>query len=481
MPDQLWKIFQKHLPAVDFCSLRYVATNTETMRVSSESLEDYQICQDAGIYISVIHNGGAGYSATSRLDSEGVRLALEQACNWAELSRQRTAVDYKKISLPQPDGTYQSPEKQPWEDVPLGEKITLLADITKSMDIGGRIVGRFAGVERVKQQSVMMYSNGHRCDQTRQWLIPSIYVLANKNGETQTRSWGGSALGGQTRLGGFEYLEDKKEEVGQRLAEESLQLLSAPDCPSQCGSLLVMPDQMAIQIHESVGHPLELDRILGDERNMAGTSFVTLDMIGSYAYGSPLLNVSFDPTITEELGSYGWDDDGCKAEKRLLIEKGILKRVLGGQISQARADVPGVSCSRAENWHRPPVDRMANINVEPGETSLEDMISSIENGILVSTNRSWSIDDSRNKFQFGCEWGEIIKNGERAGIVKNPGYRGVSASFWRNLQAVGNRESFEVHGTPYCGKAEPGQVITVGHASPPCLFGDVEIFGGSHA
>jgi predicted Zn-dependent protease len=239
-----------------------------------------------------------------------------------------------------------------------------------------------------------------------------------------------------------------------------------------------MPNQMMLQIHESIGHPLELDRILGDERNFAGTSFVYPEMCGNYQYGSELLNVTFDPGLPTEMASYGFDDEGTPAQRTYIIRNGILERLLGSALSQARSELPGVANARASGWHRPPIDRMANLNVEPGNSSMESLINSIENGVLMDTNSSWSIDDSRNKFQFGCELGRIIKDGELQGLVKNPNYRGISANFWRNLAAVGNESTFEVWGTPNCGKGEPNQVIHVGHASPACVFRDVEIFGG---
>lgn len=241
---------------------------------------------------------------------------------------------------------------------------------------------------------------------------------------------------------------------------------------------MLAPDQMVLQIHESIGHPLELDRILGDERNFAGTSFVTPDMFGTFRYGSELLNVTFDPTVSGQLASYGFDDEGTRAERRHLIRNGILERPLGGAVSQARAEMPGVANARACSWNRPPIDRMANLNVEAGDTPVDDLIGAIERGVYMETNVSWSIDDSRNKFQFGCEYGRMIVDGELAEVVRNPNYRGISQNFWRNLAAVGDADSLEVMGVPNCGKGEPNQVIFVGHASPPCHFADVEVFGG---
>jgi predicted Zn-dependent protease len=264
----------------------------------------------------------------------------------------------------------------------------------------------------------------------------------------------------------------------EQLAEQALALLSAPECPSDIRDLLLMPNQMVLQIHESIGHPLELDRILGDERNYAGTSFVSLDMFGSYRYGSGLLNVTFDPSRPEQLASYGFDDEGTPAERTYLIRNGILQRPLGGASSQTRAGLAGVANARACSWNRPPIDRMANLNLEPGTSSLQELIGSIERGILMDANRSWSIDDSRNKFQFGCELGRLIEQGELKGLVRNPNYRGISANFWRNLAKVGNADTLEVGGTPNCGKGEPNQVIHVGHATPACVFRDVEVFGG---
>jgi predicted Zn-dependent protease len=245
-----------------------------------------------------------------------------------------------------------------------------------------------------------------------------------------------------------------------------------------------MPDQMMLQIHESIGHPLELDRILGDERNFAGTSFVTLDMFGHYQYGSDLLNVSYAPDMPAQFASFSFDDEGAAASREWIIRRGILQRPLGGTVSQARArhlrpGIEGVATTRACSWNRPPIDRMGNLNVEPGDSTLEDMISSIELGVMMRTNSSWSIDDSRNKFQFGCEYGRMIRGGKLAEVVKRPNYRGISSGFWRSLAMVGDAKTFEVMGTPYCGKGEPNQVIRVGHAAPACKFANVSVFGGA--
>ncbi len=202
-------------------------------------------------------------------------------------------------------------------------------------------------------------------------------------------------------------------------------------------------------------------------------------MFGSYRYGSDLLNVTFDPGVSGQLASYGFDDEGTVADKQYLIRNGTLERPLGGAMSQARAGMDGVANSRACSWNRPPIDRMANLNVEPGTSTVEELIADIEHGVWLETNNSWSIDDSRNKFQFGCEYGRVITDGELGAVVRNPGYRGISATFWRSLTGVANEDSFTVMGTPNCGKGEPNQQVGTGHASPACRFGDIEVFGGA--
>ena len=322
-----------------------------------------------------------------------------------------------------------------------------------------------------------MTSAGGDIVQRFRFLYPSIGVTAHANGDTQRRSLNGDRgicqQGGLEILARFGFVGS-----GRRIAEEALELVAAPNCPSATMDVLLMPDQMMLQIHESIGHPLELDRILGDERNFAGTSFVTPEMFGSYRYGSELLNVTFDPTRREELASYAFDDDGTAAERTFLIRRGILERPLGGAISQRRARLSGVANSRADGWNRPPIDRMANLNIEPGDATLADMIAGIARGIVMETNCSWSIDDSRNKFQFGCERGRMIVNGKLGHVVKNPNYRGISANFWRSLKRVGNADTVRVLGTPYCGKGEPGQIMRCGHASPACVFENVDVFGG---
>jgi predicted Zn-dependent protease len=470
--------FKRIAPAVDFCSFRFVEETVEKLSVQQGVAEPPASSVDRGVMITVIDKGGYGYAATSDLSESGLRAAASRAHDWAKLTAGRSVADYSKIAMPKPTGSYRSPIKQNPAALSKREKFEMLKAESAQSKIDDRIVDWGASLWTTHTKQLYVTADGAMVEQEFDFLVPSLSVTAFDKGEAQTRSFGGR-YNGFCQQGGFEILARSGfAGAGRTTAEEALALLTAPNCPSGKMDVILMPDQMMLQIHESIGHPLELDRILGDERNYAGTSFVTLDMFGTYQYGSPLLNVTYDPTMTEQFASFAFDDDGAKAEKTFVIEKGMLKRPLGGTISQARAGMAGVANSRSCAWNRAPIDRMANLNIEAGDKSLDEMVASIDHGVMMQTNVSWSIDDSRNKFQFGCELGREIKNGKLGGVVKNPNYRGISATFWRSLSMVGNAQTREVMGTPYCGKGEPNQVIRVGHASPACKFSDIDVFGG---
>jgi predicted Zn-dependent protease len=472
MPDRLTRTFAELRSAAPFWSLRYVEEMREHLAVRQDTIEPPRLTHDRGAMLTAVTDGGFGYCATSDLSAAGLQTALDRATGWAEVTRGASVHRFDPRAMPAPRGERSAiGEAAPTRS--RGELYDLLAAECRRAKVDDRIVERYAALDLWDLEQVYLTSTGGDVRQRFRYAIPHAHVAAHRGTDTQTRSFADARQGGLERIERCGFIG-----CGARLADEALQLLAAPDSPAGTMDLLLMPDQMMLQIHESIGHPLELDRILGDERNYAGTSFVTPEMFGSYRYGSELLDVTYDPSIPEEVATYAFDDDGTLAEKVWLIRRGILERPLGGALSQLRAGLPGAAAARASGWNRPPIDRMANLNVEPGASSLAEMIGAVERGVLMRTNVSWSIDDSRNKFQFGCEWGELIENGRIAGVVKNPNYRGLAATFWRSLRMVGNASTFEVHGTLYCGKGEPNQGIHAGHASPACLFGGVDVFGG---
>ncbi|MCK6502646.1 TldD/PmbA family protein [Myxococcota bacterium] len=472
--------FAQAAPAVDSCTLRLVDERSELLAVRNDVVEPTQERIDLGAMITVLHQGGMGYAATSDLSVSGLRAAADRAADWARRTAASGVFDHRLAPRATGRGEHRAPVQRPWEGVSLADKLDLLraevADMAGPDRADDRVVERTASLLRVRHHSELYSTDGGELVQELDLLAPDAQVIVHAGGVTQRRGTGSRGL---SRQGGLEVLDQVGfRGLGTRLHDEAIQLLSAPDCPSGPMDLLLAPDQMMLQIHESIGHPLELDRILGDERNYAGTSFVTLDMFGRYQYGSELLDVTFDPGVPGELAAYAFDDEGAPARREWLIKGGLLLRPLGGGTSQARAGLPGVSNARACSWNRPPIDRMANLNVEPGPHSLEQLVAMVERGVFMETNASWSIDDSRNKFQFGCEWARLIVDGQLGPVVRNPNYRGISATFWRSLAGVGDRSTMQVMGTPYCGKGEPNQVIRVGHASPACLFRGVDVFGG---
>lgn len=476
MRDRIETFFQRLASDVHFCSLRLVEEHAESLQVRQDVLQPARRSNDVGVMVTVIDGSGLGYAATSDVSESGLTRAFDEAREWAGKTAQIGITDFSKIPLPSPQGSFTTPVAKGWSSASLGDKIDLLRGESQRLNIDSRIVDWSAALWYGRANTLYLTNQGGRVEQDLHFIVPSLSATANEGVETQTRSLGGR---GCCRQGGLEVLDDIRfREVAPELASEALELLAAPNCPSGVMDLLLAPDQMILQIHESIGHPLELDRILGDERNYAGTSFVTMDMFGSYRYGSQLLNVTHDPTVENEFASYGFDDDGAPATKEFIIRNGILERPLGGIVSQHRAGMNGVANSRACSWNRPPIDRMANLNLEVGNSNFEQLVGAIEQGVYMRANNSWSIDDSRNKFQFGCEWAQLIENGELTQVVKKPNYRGISATFWRNLKMVGDSSTRDILGTPHCGKGEPNQAVRVGHASPTCLFADVDVFGG---
>ena len=472
--DTLEQRFRNALPlGIDEATLRVIDEESEWLAVTRGTVQPVHSSFDSGAMVTVWSGGGTGIAATSDVSESGLRAALAEAKRWADATAER-AIAVAPPSLTH-SGSYASPHERSWDELDLGDRITLLRDVEAQLVVDDRIVDTRASLGRRDVRSLLLSSAGGQIEQTFNFVYPMLVATAASGSDAQTRTFGRGSYCGQ---GGVEVLDRYGfRDAAPRIGAEAVALLEAPNCPTGTMDIVVAPDQMILQIHESIGHPLELDRILGDERNYAGTSFVTPDMFGSFQYGSELLNVTFDPTVPGQLASYAFDDDGTPATRQYLIKDGVLLRPLGSATSQARSGMEGVANSRACSWNRPPIDRMANLNIEPGATPINALVGDVEHGVFMHTNNSWSIDDSRNKFQFGCEMGQVIRNGELAEIVRNPGYRGISRNFWRNLSGVGDLDSFAVMGTPNCGKGELNQVIGTGHASPVCRFSNIEVFG----
>jgi predicted Zn-dependent protease len=474
---QLKSFLQECGQKADFWSIYSLRELHEEIRVRKGREEPIFSSDDYGALITVMKDGAIAYASTQDLSKNGIVKAFDSALDWALKLKKYSLLKDVKNPFSAHKAQYKSSFKKSALSAPLYEKRELLHKTDKILGSHKSIVDCESSLWSIESFSLYENSLGAEISQEIFRIIPSLSATAHANGITQNRSLGGMRAYCQQK--GFELLDEINfVEKVQHIVKDAVDLVHAENCPSGNMDILIDPDQMMLQIHESIGHPLELDRILGDERNYAGTSFVTLDMFGKYQYGSALLNVTFDPEIKEEFASYAYDDEGTKAEKSYLIKDGILLRPLGAALAQARASMPGVANARSSSWNRAPIDRMANLNIEPGSSSFDDMLAGIKKGLYLKSNSSWSIDDSRNKFQFGCEWAQLIENGKLTKVVRNPNYRGISAQFWRSLAKVGNAQTQMVMGSPYCGKGEPNQCIRVGHASPVCLFSNVDVFGG---
>ena len=454
--------------------IHHITEKTTYRTIRNEKLEESLTVVDQGARVEVMENGVMGYAGTQDLSTTGIEKATSKARALAKASNKNPLFQFSDKVRPRAVGQYKSPIQKPIDSIGLEPLMSLLTDCSQAMKASEEIVQRSAGVTIVETQIHSKGPDGHETVQDFSIISLNISATAQRGSEIQTRTLHGRSAGYQ--IGSELFSRHRLIPNCEMVGRQALELLSAENCPSDTLDLLVAPDQMYIQIHESIGHPLELDRILGDERNFAGWSFVQPDDFGKLQYGSPLMNITFDPTRFGELASYSFDDSGMKATKEFLIQEGKLVRALGGLESQERSGIPGVANFRSSSWNRAPIDRMANINLETGTSETEEMIQSMKKGLIVHSNRSWSIDDYRDKFQFGCEYGQWVEDGKIKKIVKNPNYRGRTLDFWRNLAMVG--KDSETFGTLYCGKGEPSQIIRVGHSSPYCLFKNIEVFGG---
>ena len=478
MTKQLQNLLNAIDVPADWIGLREVDERTTVRFIRDGHPQTNAIAKTHGIMVEVLADGQFGYVGTNDISKSGIQKTAKNAYQQAKLAAKYAIHSFTDAARPKAIGSYISPYKNAFNESSPGILNELMTKASKVLKISDKVISTNAFTQIVESKHKFVSSNGSDISQDFLMVTFDLVATAQDGTNINTRSAGG--LRGLSRQIGAELFDEewilrKAKEIG----EQAVELTTAEECPSGTMDLVLAPDQMMLQIHESVGHALEIDRILGDERNYAGWSFVKLEDFGKLQYGSKLMNATYDPTYAGQFASFGFDDGGLKAEKEYLIKEGLLVRGLGGKESQIRSGVPGVANFRSSSWNRAPIDRMGNINLEPGDSSFDEIISSVKKGVYMESNRSWSIDDYRNKFQFGCEYGKLIENGKLTKTVRNPNYRAISNPFWNSLTMIGNQDTFKMYGTPYCGKGEPNQVIRVGHASPVCLFKDVAIFGGA--
>jgi TldD protein len=441
------------------------------MSARNGEIEELTQNEDAGIGVRALVGSSWGFYAVPDLSDAAARAAGARAAKIAAASARVAGPDTGLVPVTAATGSWASACEVDPLSVPLSDKGDLLVHATKTMAAHGADVAE--GLYQIWDTNKWFVSSeGHRVDQHIRECGGGISATVVGDGETQRRSY--PSYRGQYGTQGWELVTALDLQAhAARMAEEARALLTAPQCPAGETVLILGGEQLALQIHESVGHAIELDRILGWEAAFAGTSWLDLDQLGTLHYGSELMNITIDPTIPGALGSFGFDDEGTPAASRDAVRNGRWVGVLAGRDSAAVAGLDYAGSVRADGWARLPMVRMTNVGLEPGPHTLDEIIASTDDGVLMDVNRSWSIDDKRLNFQFGCEIGWEVKNGKRGRMLRNPTYTGIGPLFWRSMDMLSGETV--AWGTPNCGKGQPGQVGHTGHPAAPARFTNVRV------
>jgi len=454
-----------------YADARVMHRRSESMNARNGDIEELSQDEDAGVGVRALVGSSWGFSAIPDLSDLSGRKAGEMAAAIAAASASVPGPPVDLVPSVAATASWSSPCEIDPLSVPLSDKGDLLVSVTAAMHAAG--ADQAEGVYQVWDTlKWFVSSEGHRIDQHIRECGAGVSATVIGDGETQRRSY--PSYRGQYGTSGWELVHSLDLAAhAERITAEANALLTAPVCPAGTTTLVLGSEQMALQIHESVGHAIELDRILGWEAAFAGTSWLDLTQLGSLRYGSELMNITVDPTVPGALGSFGFDDEGTAATVRHAVRDGVWVGVLAGRDSAAVAGLDYAGSVRSDGWARLPMVRMTNVGLQPGPHSLDEMIASTGDGILMDINRSWSIDDKRLNFQFGCEIGWEIKNGKLGRMLKNPTYTGIGPQFWRSMDMLG--AEVVAWGTPNCGKGQPGQTGHTGHPTPPARFAGVRV------
>jgi TldD protein len=460
-----------------YADARYVSTRSERCSTRNGLVEALTSSESRGIGVRVIVGGAWGFAATSNLTREAIADAARLAVRVGKASA-TAAKDPVQLADCDPvvDRVTMPYDKDPFE-VPLEERIALLLDCDRTMAQAADLGVREGHLGLIREEQHFASSEGASIYQERTETAAGIDATAVGPTETQHRSYP-SSHGGQMMARGWELVEDLDlPSHAEQVATEAQALLSAPHCESRTADVIIDGGQLALQLHESCGHPIELDRVFGTEASYAGTSFLTPDKLGSgFRYGSDKVNITADATLPGGLGSFPYDDEGVPGQRVDIVKEGIFSGYLTSRETAPRIGLArSGGAMRADGWGNIPLIRMTNVNLEPGTWTLDEMLEDMGEGYLLRTNTSWSIDDKRLNFQFGTEIAYRIEGGSIAGIVRNPTYTGITPEFWGSVDAVQNRDGWIIWGVPNCGKGEPGQSAHVGHGVSGARFRGVRI------
>jgi TldD protein len=468
-----------------YADVRLVNRRTQNINVKNGVVEGLADNESQGFGVRVIVDGAWGFASSALVNAAEVDRVTALAVQIARASALCKNRDVRLGPAVTSTGTYQTPVRiDPWQ-VSLETKIDLLLQADRGLRTTPGVRVASSTLAFWRENKVFANSEGAYVEQEIVESGGGIEATAVDpgRGEVQKRSFPNS-FGRDQRQEGWEAILDMDlPGNAPRIGEESVALLSADPCPSGVTTVILGPTQLALQVHESCGHPIELDRVFGTEASYAGTSFLTPDKLGSFRYGSDVVNLTADATLPGGLGTFGWDDEGVPAQRVPIVRQGIMVGYLSSresveqlrEIVGDRAPASSGGAMRADGWNRIPLVRMTNVNLEPGDWELDDLIADTDDGLYMELNRSWSIDDKRLNFQFGTEIAYEIKNGKMGRMIKNASYTGITPEFWGSCDAICNANHWRVWGTPNCGKGQPSQVAHTGHGTAAARFRNVRV------
>jgi TldD protein len=459
----------------EYADVRFVRTQSQRLSTRNGAVDrvDSNDCEGIGVRVRV--GGSWGFAAVRGTDRTAAEGALERALAVAAAQPPSRG---SELAAEQPAvGSYSSPaERDPFE-VPLEDKLAVLWAADMGLRTEPAVALTLARFQAVRVHKLFASTEGALCEQVLTECGGGLAAVAVNGDESQIRSFP-TSHGGHMEQAGYErFLALDLAGEAPRVAAEAAELLRAPDCPARSTTLILAGEQLGVQLHESVGHAVELDRVLGREASYAGTSFVPADAIGSFRFGSEHVNVTADATHPGGLGSYRWDDEGVEGHTVPIVRDGVVAGFLSSRETATEIGLErSGGCMRADGFARQPIVRMTNVSLEPGGAgTLDELIASTDSGLLVDTNRSWSIDDRRLNFQFEGEAGWEISDGEVGRLLRNPSYGGVTPTFWAGCDAVCSDSDWKLHALLDCGKGEPGQTTHVSHGAAPARFRDVAV------
>lgn len=461
---------------VDFGDIRVIEERSQELGVKNGEIAALTDQTTLGYGIRVLYKGAWGFASGSTMTERAVADTALKAIGIAKASRLLMAAPVRLAREPVYNDFWQTPFIKDPFTVPVETKLDLLFKIDALLRGNKKIRVASSEMSFVREHQWHLTTEGSRIEQVLLSSGASYSATAVQGAEVQTRAYP-CTHGGQTLAGGWEIIEAlNMADHAERVRDEAVALLTAPNCAAGVKDLVISGNQLALQIHESVGHASELDRVLGYEESYAGSSFATTDKFGKFRYGSPIVNLVADATLPGGLATAGYDDDAVKAQRWHIVKDGILSgymtnREFCGKIGKDRS---WGSC-RADGYSNIPITRICNLSLMPGSTPLEQLVGEIKDGIMMENNMSWSIDQKRLNFQFGCEIGWLIKNGKKAGMVRNPTYQGITPEFWGSCDAIADYSQWRLWGVANCGKGQPGQRAMMCHGSSPARFRKVKV------